>query len=440
MNASTPETLVISCERIDGPSNDANIATRTECLKNSPRFTGNQYAKPFKQSKEFNLREILRPLSPESFFSDVYTKHAVHLRGESARFESLFNFDDLNSILNASGPGRPPVKLVIEGRAFTVQDSAGVIAALRQGASLIIDGVNSYSSKLRESITLLANEIGEKLDVNLYLSQPDQQGFLAHYDGHDVLILQISGYKKWKVFEPESDQPSWFDVSRRHGLNTKTPYLDVTLRPGDVLYVPRGHWHDVTAHHEPSLHLTIGIKARTLADYFSWTVNKLVSHEEFQKILLPSTARSLRDAIARESFSTQLNLLETKMKDLLISIDNLAIYDAYSSVLNSRSFEHDLLRQMQSVRIDNWRNAIFSNIPSQIAFISFLQGTTDFFLSVNGRRYRMRSDAEGLVRFMFSTSEYSASDLMELLHVEDCIVLALLDRFIQDGVLKFRMV
>ena len=37
------------------------------------------------------------------------------------------------------------------------------------------------------------------------------------------------------------------------------PYLDVTLEPGDVLYVPRGWLHSATALGGVSVHLTIGV-------------------------------------------------------------------------------------------------------------------------------------------------------------------------------------
>ena len=55
--------------------------------------------------------------------------------------------------------------------------------------------------------------------------------------------------------------------------------LRVLLEPGDVLYIPRGWWHDVIATDSPSLHLTIGLEWRTVADYLYWQVDRMLAHD-----------------------------------------------------------------------------------------------------------------------------------------------------------------
>ncbi|MGN5478874.1 JmjC domain-containing protein [Cupriavidus basilensis] len=43
---------------------------------------------------------------------------------------------------------------------------------------------------------------------------------------------------------------------------------------GDILFVPKGTWHDVVAIGEPSLHLTISIVYATVSDYARWLLDQ----------------------------------------------------------------------------------------------------------------------------------------------------------------------
>ena len=53
------------------------------------------------------------------------------------------------------------------------------------------------------------------MQANAYVTPPQNQGFSAHYDVHDVFVLQIDGEKQWRIHSPVlmsplRDQP-WND-------------------------------------------------------------------------------------------------------------------------------------------------------------------------------------------------------------------------------------
>ncbi len=93
---------------------------------------------------------------------------------------------------------------------------------------------------------------------NSYYS-PDGKGYSLHFDTHPVWLLQVEGRKRWQVApEPEMVNPPgnisfppdreelklpWITVKRPD----KSTFRDVVLRPGDVLYIPAGTWHEATA-------------------------------------------------------------------------------------------------------------------------------------------------------------------------------------------------
>ncbi|MFD8007771.1 JmjC domain-containing protein [Streptomyces mirabilis] len=61
------------------------------------------------------------------------------------------------------------------------------------------------------------------------------------------------------------------------------PVADLVLHPGDVLCVPRGVWHAVSADQGTrSLHVTCGLQARTSIDLMAWVSEQLLTHEDWR--------------------------------------------------------------------------------------------------------------------------------------------------------------
>ena len=91
----------------------------------------------------------------------------------------------------------------------------------------------------------------------------ENQGFAPHYDDIEAFILQLEGYKHWKVYPPMSKAETLPRESSRDftekDMEDIEPVIDVELGPGDCLYMPRGWIHEANTcrskHH--SLHLTV---------------------------------------------------------------------------------------------------------------------------------------------------------------------------------------
>lgn len=220
------------------------------------------------------LASLLSPLSPSDFRSRYYSKQSVHIGGSPNRFRDLFDLPTLHRILSSSPVPHPTMKLVLDGRRLTASDASAVVEHCQAGATLILEDIDKYDSRVGVLAANLACELGEPTKTNVYLSQPGRPGYNRHYDTHDVFILQIAGFKNWRVFDDPLKFPLF--VQKSHPTSaSETPRLECTLSPGDVLYVPRGHWHEANAQLEPSLHLTLGIYARTGIDFLTWLVDEL---------------------------------------------------------------------------------------------------------------------------------------------------------------------
>ncbi|WP_199320486.1 cupin domain-containing protein [Leptolyngbya sp. FACHB-261] len=162
----------------------------------------------------------------------------------------------------------PDLRFSTEGKSLPeTRDRRDWSDRLRQGATLIINGVHQRVPAVAQLAANLRCDIGYETHVNLYCSPARQQGFDCHYDTHDVLILQIDGEKKWFVYRETVSYPTSNMPSSKQLQLTEPPYLECTLRAGDLLYIPRGHWHYAVACEQPSLHLTVGIECQTGLDW-----------------------------------------------------------------------------------------------------------------------------------------------------------------------------
>jgi len=250
----------------------------------------------------------------EEFCSDYYSRKPLLIPKCPGKFENLFGWKSFNRILNSSPIPHPTMIMALEGRQVIPTDANSIVERCREGASLIIEEVHKYDEVLGRFVAELAKEIGEPARVNIYFSQPMHRGYNRHYDTHDIFILQLAGYKGWQVFDATIEFPLF--VQKSHAtVPPAIPRLECTLEAGDVLYIPRGHWHEATAQVEPSLHLTLGIYARTGIDFMSWLTDELRDDVRWRKafplILSEDTGAITEIDLAR------LEHLE-KLKELLV--------------------------------------------------------------------------------------------------------------------------
>ena len=99
----------------------------------------------------------------------------------------------------------------------------------------------------------------------MYCSWKRVRGYASHFDTMDVFAIQIEGEKTWNIYEgrfPEAVsvpgiRPSDFSKEQHDGMKGAVAQ-QITTRPGDILYIPRGLYHDAIATDQASLHLSFG--------------------------------------------------------------------------------------------------------------------------------------------------------------------------------------
>jgi ribosomal protein L16 Arg81 hydroxylase len=129
-----------------------------------------------------------------------------------------------------------------------------------------VDDVARSIPQISQLATAIEREMGFDTHVNAYLSFSKGGAFKPHWDLTDILIVQVHGNKRWRIW---NTQVSHFVEADRSKVNTSVaPDQELELAGGDVLFIPRGAPHSAAVSIERSVHLTIGLLGETGIDFF----------------------------------------------------------------------------------------------------------------------------------------------------------------------------
>ncbi len=230
------------------------------------------------------------------------------------RFAALLSVADLDAFLrtdaartprvsmadgNRKGSAGLPVDDYIEEGGDRV-DLPALFACHDAGASLIVSQFNEVHGPLARFCRGLEKAFLHGVQANIYLTPPGAQGFRVHFDTHDVLVMQVSGHKAWRVWDhipyaAPTRQTPWAN----HVVTEGEP-RDVPMGPGDTLYLPRGVMHEAVAQQgeAPSLHITVGFMEPALGEMLRNLLTDLEAEAPALRAAVPTWRLAEPDGVA----------------------------------------------------------------------------------------------------------------------------------------------
>ena len=226
----------------------------------------------------------MEPVEPERFLEEHWEARPLLVqRAEEGRFDDLLSAAEAERLVASTGLRYPAFRLVraddqLQVRDYTVDlswrpvplaatvDVERVAAEFARGATIVLQALHLHHAPIARFARALEQDLGQGVQVNAYYTPQAAQGLPVHHDTHDVFCLQVSGEKRWLVYEPALELPLKNQRYSRELGEPGAPVLDVTLRAGDTLYLPRGWLHEALTSESDSLHLTVGLSAYTWLD------------------------------------------------------------------------------------------------------------------------------------------------------------------------------
>lgn len=264
------------------------------------------------------LADVLAPLSTQDFFATYWEQEVLHIeRNASPHFADLVSPSMIESTLStqqldlsdaqATGTDVTPDRYLDDnGHVVATQ----LLAAHHAGATLVLSQANRRMPTLAAFCRRMQAGFAMRCQSNVYLSPAGQQGFRAHYDSHDVIILQVQGRKTFQFYAGGPDLPAnhhRFDPAiHKPGAAQKS----LELSAGDTLYIPRGVMHDAIADtNAPSLHITLGLFPLTVVDLAQTLLQQAESDRRPLRQSIPGAHDMNRDTELTAILSTELSSL-----------------------------------------------------------------------------------------------------------------------------------
>ncbi|MBT2418593.1 cupin-like domain-containing protein [Streptomyces sp. ISL-22] len=210
-------------------------------------------------------------------------------------FSSILTWDDLNTVIGRGRLEPPRLRLHRDGELIPPQRYATTVTTrrnvlwqriqparlhgqLHDGASLVLDAVDELHQPAERLAQALEGVLRGRVQINVYASWTPTEGFGTHWDDHDVIVVQLEGAKRWRLYGPTRINPLHRDTEAPEPPADE-PLEEVVLRAGDMLYLPRGWWHAVATTEGRSLHLTCGLQTTTGVDLLGWLSDRLRTSE-----------------------------------------------------------------------------------------------------------------------------------------------------------------
>jgi ribosomal protein L16 Arg81 hydroxylase len=221
--------------------------------------------------------ELIAPIETAQFLAENWQRAPKLIRGsDPQRFAALLPLVQLDELLTERRLAPNRIRMA-KGGATTIESSAYTrgdgsfdpargIAAYLDGGTVILNHLHTDTAPIAAFCRAISDELATELQCNAYVTPAGSQGFPVHYDTHDVFIAQAHGRKHWKIYDSPIKLPLAGQPHDQSGTTPGDLTLSVELEQGDLLYIPRGFYHEAIALDGMSVHLTLGLMSKTWSD------------------------------------------------------------------------------------------------------------------------------------------------------------------------------
>ena len=222
-------------------------------------------------------------------------------------------------------------------------DPKNVQKLVSKGASIILNDIEKHSPELSGLANILQLNTHGRCQGNLYFSMESRQAFGPHCDKHDVFAIHFEGEKTWNIYEKIEKNPinhPVFEYSSEERIKRAGKLINqIKMKPGDLLYIPRGQYHDALASKNGAIHIAFGLTYFKPIDLISVLWEKFILNDYMRgDINTNANKHELKEILSKISEQFELiinndetsNILQSSMKSWPYVIENYALKDLVS--------------------------------------------------------------------------------------------------------------
>jgi len=218
-----------------------------------------------------SLEWLLQPIVLADFFDRYWERAPLIVRHHAPDyFQSVFSFGEIDRIISTLDLRFPEVKLVnsstdVASEQYVLPrnkiDRTRLCQLFEDGSTIIFASLQDWIPSLAALCRGLEQDLSSPIQANVYVTPRHSMGFKAHFDTHDVFVLQIEGCKRWTFYDTPIELPlsgQAFDPASHLPGEISNEFV---LGAGDLIYILRGLMQSAKSEDDYSLHVTIGLLA-----------------------------------------------------------------------------------------------------------------------------------------------------------------------------------
>ena len=350
----------------------------------------------------------------EEFFSNNFSKKYVYKESLIKNFSNIMSLNILNEILSIRSNwnnknfimmlNKKPIKysdysslnLEVSGNILR-PDVNKVQSWVSKGASIILNEIEQINSELINTVNQLQNITKGRCQGNLYFSMESNQAFGPHCDEHDVFAIHFEGEKVWNIYENIEKNPinhPLFKYNADERIKRAGKLINqVTLKPGDLLYLPRGQYHDALASKNGSIHIAFGLTYFKPIDLMSVIWEKLILNDFMREdIKINASKEELENTLKRLSKELESIIKTDETNEILSNCINNWPYDIKDYTLKKIISEGRRYKVSKSIKIEKiGKEAYLINGKERVNVPSNYLELTDYILKQESITYKSLS-------------------------------------------------
>jgi ribosomal protein L16 Arg81 hydroxylase len=281
-------------------------------------------------------KNVFSEIFIKDFFSNNLGKKYLYKKKMLENSCDIMNLDILNEMLSTKSYwNNKNFKMVLDRQpinysnfsSLSLEHSTEILRPdvdkvqnwISKGSSLVLTEIDKLTNRFNNIVKELQDLTNGKCQGNLYFSMQSRQAFGPHCDDHDVFAIHFEGEKVWNIYETVEKDPinhPMFKYSAEERKKKAGKIIDqVTLKPGDLLYLPRGQYHDALASQNGAIHISFGLTYFKPIDLLSHLWEKFIVNDYMRQ--------DIEKNITNEGLKNNLKKMSLEISSIINDQNNI---------------------------------------------------------------------------------------------------------------------